>query len=66
MFTNLKEKTELRVACCKVIIDSMPPLALLQMIAHSLPRETNIHVASFVYSHLKSISESTLPSLKKL
>ncbi|XP_064625366.1 vitellogenin-like [Lineus longissimus] len=66
MYTNPEERTELRVACCKIIIDTKPSPAILEMIAQLLLRETNLHVASFAYSHLKAISESTLPSLRKL
>lgn len=46
---------------CAVIFETRPALALITTIANVAMKESNMQVASFVYSHMKSLSKSRLP-----
>ncbi|XP_062587564.1 vitellogenin-2-like isoform X2 [Saccostrea cucullata] len=57
------EKEEVRISSYIVLASTSPSRQLLEMIAHSLHRETNPHVGTFVYTHLEQMSNSTYPCL---
>uniref|UniRef100_A0A8C2T9M1 Vitellogenin-2 n=1 Tax=Coturnix japonica TaxID=93934 RepID=A0A8C2T9M1_COTJA len=52
---------EVRMMACVVIFETRPALALITTIANVAMKESNLQVASFVYSHMKSLSKSRLP-----
>ncbi|XP_061168026.1 vitellogenin-1-like [Saccostrea echinata] len=57
------EKEEVRISSYIVLTSTSPSRQLLEMVAHSLHRETNPHVGTFVYTHLEQMSNSTYPCL---
>ncbi|KAM6396382.1 vitellogenin-2-like [Pluvialis apricaria] len=52
---------EVRMMACAVIFETRPALALITTIANVAMKESNLQVASFVYSHMKALSKSSLP-----
>ncbi|NXJ06859.1 VIT2 protein, partial [Odontophorus gujanensis] len=52
---------EVRMMACAVIFETRPALATITTIANIAMKESNLQVASFVYSHMKSLSKSRLP-----
>ncbi|XP_033372366.1 vitellogenin-2-like [Parus major] len=52
---------ELRMIACAVIFETRPALPLITTIANVAMKESNLQVASFVYSHMKALSKSSLP-----
>ncbi|NXC25264.1 VIT2 protein, partial [Campylorhamphus procurvoides] len=53
--------TEVRMMACAVIFETRPALPLITTIANVVMKESNLQVASFVYSHMKALSKSRLP-----
>lgn len=57
---------ELRMLSCIVLFETNPSMGLVTTIANSVKREENMQVASFTYSHIKSLSktpDTTHPSV---
>nr|ABR27689.2 vitellogenin 1 [Rhynchocypris oxycephalus] len=54
---------EVRMVACIVLFESKPSVALVSNLAGALKTETNMHVASFVYSHIKSLTRITAPDM---
>ncbi|NXV81994.1 VIT2 protein, partial [Atlantisia rogersi] len=54
---------EVRMMACVVIFETRPALPLITTIANVATKESNLQVASFVYSHMKALSKSRLPYL---
>ncbi|NXF14701.1 VIT2 protein, partial [Rhodinocichla rosea] len=52
---------EVRMMACAVIFETRPALPLITAIANVAMKESNLQVASFVYSHMKALSKSRLP-----
>ncbi|KFP60041.1 Vitellogenin-2, partial [Cariama cristata] len=52
---------EVRMMACAVIFETRPALPLITTIANVAMKESNLQVASFVYSHMKALSKSGLP-----
>uniref|UniRef100_A0A8C0UAG4 Vitellogenin-2-like n=1 Tax=Cyanistes caeruleus TaxID=156563 RepID=A0A8C0UAG4_CYACU len=52
---------ELRMIACAVIFETRPALPLITTIANVAMKESNLQVASFVYSYMKALSKSSLP-----
>ncbi|KFZ64563.1 Vitellogenin-2, partial [Antrostomus carolinensis] len=52
---------EVRMMACAVIFETRPALPLITTIANVAVKESNLQVASFVYSHMKALSKSRLP-----
>ncbi|XP_059841192.1 vitellogenin-like [Hypanus sabinus] len=66
VFMNKQNHPELRMSACAVYLYTKPPLNAVLILANSLLKETNLQVASFAYSLLRSLSRSSLPSLNPL
>ncbi|XP_062920863.1 vitellogenin-like isoform X2 [Mobula hypostoma] len=66
VFMNKQSHPELRMSACAVYLSTKPPLNAVLILANSLLKETNLQVASFAYSLLRSLSRSSLPSLNPL
>ncbi|XP_069050624.1 vitellogenin-like [Lepisosteus oculatus] len=58
--------SEVRMHACLVVFETRPPLALVSMIAESMLTETNLQVASFCYSQMKTLTRSTTPDNREL
>nr|AIY22508.1 vitellogenin [Rhodeus uyekii] len=54
---------EVRMVACIVLFEAKPSVALVSNLAGALKMETNMHVASFVYSHIKSLTRNTSPDM---
>uniref|UniRef100_A0A8B9FAA0 Phosvitin n=1 Tax=Amazona collaria TaxID=241587 RepID=A0A8B9FAA0_9PSIT len=54
---------EVRMMACAIIFETRPALPLITTIANVAMKESNLQVASFVYSHMKALSKSRLPYL---
>lgn len=54
---------EVRMIACIVLFESRPSVALVSSLAGALRLETNMHVASFAYSHIKSLTRITAPDM---
>ncbi|NWH63558.1 VIT2 protein, partial [Geococcyx californianus] len=52
---------EVRMMACAVIFETRPALPLITTIANVVMKESNLQVASFVYSHMKALSKSRMP-----
>ncbi len=54
---------EVRMVACIVLFEAKPSVALVTSLAGALKTETNMHVVSFVYSHIKSLTRITAPDM---
>uniref|UniRef100_A0A673LFD8 Vitellogenin-like n=1 Tax=Sinocyclocheilus rhinocerous TaxID=307959 RepID=A0A673LFD8_9TELE len=54
---------EVRMVACIVLFETKPSVALMSSLAGSLKTETNMQVASFTYSHIKSLTRITAPDM---
>ncbi|XP_077082827.1 vitellogenin-like isoform X2 [Siphateles boraxobius] len=54
---------EVRMVACIVLFESKPSVALVSNLAGALKTETNMHVASFAYSHIKALTRITAPDM---
>uniref|UniRef100_A0A4W6F771 Uncharacterized protein n=1 Tax=Lates calcarifer TaxID=8187 RepID=A0A4W6F771_LATCA len=50
---------ELRMLSCIVLFETRPPMGLVTSLANIVKIEENLQVASFTYSHMKSLTRST-------
>ncbi|OQV21904.1 Vitellogenin-6 [Hypsibius exemplaris] len=66
LYRESKNPTQIRIAAFLTIMSSKPDLPLLEDIAQSLNREVDLDVASYVYSSLSSVANSTDPCLQNL
>ncbi|XP_016409803.1 vitellogenin-like [Sinocyclocheilus rhinocerous] len=54
---------EVRMVACIVLFEAKPSVALVSSLAGALKTETNMHVVSFAYSHIKSLTKITAPDM---
>ncbi|KAI7791429.1 vitellogenin B1 [Triplophysa rosa] len=54
---------EVRMVACIVLFETKPSVALVSSLAGALRIEPNMHVASFAYSHIKSLTRITAPDM---
>ncbi|XP_052445688.1 vitellogenin-like [Carassius gibelio] len=54
---------EVRMVACIVFFEAKPSVALVSSLAGALKTETNMHVLSFAYSHIKSLTRITAPDM---
>ena len=66
LYRKTSNPTQLRIASFLTILATKPDLPILQDIVQSLNREVDLDVASYVYSSLSAIGNSTDPCLKNL
>ncbi|NXL98304.1 VIT2 protein, partial [Tyrannus savana] len=52
---------EVRMMACAVIFETRPALPLITTIANVVMKESNLQVASFMYTHMKALAKSRLP-----
>uniref|UniRef100_A0A674F5R8 Vitellogenin n=1 Tax=Salmo trutta TaxID=8032 RepID=A0A674F5R8_SALTR len=61
LFMDKALHPELRMLACIVLFETKPPMGLVTTLANILKTEENLQVASFTYSHMKSLTRSTAP-----
>ncbi|XP_073699923.1 vitellogenin-like [Garra rufa] len=54
---------EVRMVACIVLFETKPSVALMSSLAGALKTETNMQVASFAYSYIKSLTRITAPDM---
>ncbi|XP_051977952.1 vitellogenin-like [Xyrauchen texanus] len=54
---------EVRMVACIALFETRPSVALISSLAGALMIETNMQVASFAYSHIKSLARITAPDM---
>ncbi|XP_051550339.1 vitellogenin-like [Myxocyprinus asiaticus] len=54
---------EVRMVACIALFETRPSVALISGLAGALRIETNMQVASFAYSHIKSLTRITAPDM---
>lgn len=52
---------ELRMVAAIVLFETKLPMGLVTAVADALLKETNLQVASFVYSYVKAMTKNTAP-----
>ena len=52
---------ELRMVAVVVMFETKLPMGLVTALASTLLKETNLQVASFVYSYMKAMTKNTAP-----
>lgn len=52
---------ELRMVAAVVLFETKLPMGLVTTLAEALLKETNLQVASFVFSYMKAMTKSTAP-----
>uniref|UniRef100_A0A7M4G216 Vitellogenin-2-like n=1 Tax=Crocodylus porosus TaxID=8502 RepID=A0A7M4G216_CROPO len=63
IFMDRSLSPEVRMMACVAIFEARPALPLITTMANVILKETNLQVASFVYSHMKALSKSRTPYL---
>jgi hypothetical protein len=66
VYRDTSKPTQLRIAAFVSLMNAKPTLPLLEDIAQSLNREVDIDLASFVYSSMTEMANSTDPCLKNV
>ncbi|CAJ1060691.1 vitellogenin 2 [Xyrichtys novacula] len=61
LFMDKAVHAELRMVAAIVLFETKLPMGLLTTLADTLLKETNLQVASFVYSYIKAMTRSTAP-----
>uniref|UniRef100_A0A8C0FX62 Phosvitin n=1 Tax=Chelonoidis abingdonii TaxID=106734 RepID=A0A8C0FX62_CHEAB len=61
IFVDHSLSPEVRMISCIVLFETGPALPLVTTIANVILKETNMQVASFVYSHIKALSSIGFP-----
>ncbi|KAM4629838.1 vitellogenin-like [Polymixia lowei] len=59
LFMDRALHPELRMLACIVLFETRPAMGLVTSLANILKTEENLQVASFTYSHMKSLTRST-------
>ncbi|KAI9519342.1 Vitellogenin-2 [Dissostichus eleginoides] len=63
LFMDKALHPELRMVTAIVLFETKLPMGLVTTLADALLKETNLQIASFVYSYMKSMTKSTAPDL---
>ncbi|ETE65340.1 Vitellogenin-2, partial [Ophiophagus hannah] len=57
IFMDVSRCEAVRIMACIVLLDSAPPQPVVIAMANAMLYEDNLHIASFVYSHMKAITK---------
>jgi hypothetical protein len=66
LYRHTNNPTQVRIAAFTMMLAAKPDLPVLEDVAQSLNREPDLDVASYVYSSMTSLANSTDPCLKNL
>lgn len=61
IFAERSLPAEIRMLASMILLETKPPVALISAVAELLLKETDMQVASFIYSQLRAISRSRTP-----
>lgn len=61
LFMDKALHPELRMVVAIVLFETKLPMGLVTTLADALLKETNLQVASFVYSYMKAMTKNTAP-----
>lgn len=59
LYMNKALHPELRMLACIVLFETKPSVGLVTALASLVNKEENLQVASFTYSHMKSMTRCT-------
>ncbi|KAL6108038.1 uncharacterized protein ACO6RY_18668 [Pungitius sinensis] len=62
LFLQKNNPTEIRMLAFIILFDTKPSMAVVSIVTVHLQEEKNLHVISFAYSYLKSVSRSSTPN----
>uniref|UniRef100_A0AAQ4P1C5 Vitellogenin 3, phosvitinless n=1 Tax=Gasterosteus aculeatus aculeatus TaxID=481459 RepID=A0AAQ4P1C5_GASAC len=62
LFLQKNNPTEIRMLAFMILFDTKPSMAVVSIVTVHLQEEKNLHVISFAYSYLKSVSRSSTPN----
>lgn len=66
VFMDRKQPTEVRIACAYTLLQTLPSRPVLDQVSRKLFSERNQQVASFVYTYMMSMANSTNPCFQKM
>ncbi|XP_059841200.1 vitellogenin-like [Hypanus sabinus] len=66
LLMNKKNRAQMRIRAFIVLMETKPSMALVATVTDSLIRDTNLHLASFAYSYMKSLSGTLVPEQHSL
>lgn len=66
IFMNPREPSVVRIPASYLILSSIPERPIIEMMAKQIHTDPSIQTASFVYSYLRTLANSTNPCYKKL
>ncbi|XP_014664674.1 PREDICTED: vitellogenin-6-like [Priapulus caudatus] len=66
IYRNINEDHELRIAAFVTIMQTGPKLPILELLVDQLKMEPSLHVGSFVYSYISSMSNATSQCMKQI
>lgn len=61
LFMDKALHPELRMVAAIVLFETRLPMGLVTIVADAILRETNLQIASFVYSYMKAMTRNTAP-----
>lgn len=61
LFMDKALHPELRMVAAIVLFETKLPMGLVTTLADALLKESNLQVASFVYSYMKAMTKNTAP-----
>ncbi|KAM3620307.1 uncharacterized protein V6R79_021373 [Siganus canaliculatus] len=61
LFLQKSLSTEIRMLAFMILFETKPPLALVSTVTAHLQEEKDLHVVSFAYSYLRTLSRSSTP-----
>ncbi|XP_072920017.1 vitellogenin-like [Hemitrygon akajei] len=66
LLMNKKNRAQMRIRAFIVLMETKPSMALVATVTDSLIRDTNLHLTSFAYSYMKSLSGTLVPEQHSL
>ena len=66
LFMDKNLHPELRMVAAIVLFETKMPMGLVTTVAQSILRESNLQVASFIYSYMKALTKTTSPDYSSM
>lgn len=66
IYQNQRERPEVRMTAVWQVLKTLPEQQIVDQIAKTISRERSTHVASYVFSYLNGLANTTNPCEKKL
>lgn len=61
LFMDKELHSELRMVSAIVLFETKLPIGLVTTLSQSLLKESNMQIASFIYSYMKALTKTTSP-----